>query len=500
MKWLLSFVSAVLFSLMLTGGVRAREEIRNYQVDIEVRTDASIEVTETITVNAEGNDIRRGIYRDIPLRALDDWGLWSSNGFDLVEVLHNGQPSPYHTEWQGRFFRILIGDADVFIPRGEHTYTIRYVTTRQLRFFEGYDELYWNVTGNFWSFPILKAEARVYLPDGARAIRDQVIAYTGPFGATGGNYTGSIIGGGSEVRFALTRPLGPEEGMTIAVGFTEGVVTRDDGTSFAGFTDNIGIFLLILGWLGVPAYFLYAWNRVGRDPPSPPVIPLFHPPEKLSPAALSYAHFNGFRSGKKGIDLPFIAALLSLGVKRFLQIDEDSRGTVTLQRGEAAGPARFAGAAERREALYSTLACQPRGDHSRQAQWPGPEECRDEAADGHIPRICGPVLQRQYRLVHPRCPSRYRRVHHWPDPSGSAGRGYSLPDPGADDVAVRRRHVGRRPKPFRGRAVPATGSWAASCLSWGAAVFLIGSLVVLAPSDLPIYRLAGALVIIGWSS
>jgi hypothetical protein len=83
MKWLLSFVSAVLFSLMLTGGVRAREEIRNYQVDIEVRTDASIEVTETITVNAEGNDIRRGIYRDIPLRALDEWGLWSSNGFDL---------------------------------------------------------------------------------------------------------------------------------------------------------------------------------------------------------------------------------------------------------------------------------------------------------------------------------------------------------------------------------------------------------------------------------
>jgi hypothetical protein len=186
MKWLLSLVSAVLLSLMLTGGAWAREEIRSFIADIEVRADASIEVTETITVNAEGNDIRRGIYRDIPLRALDDWGLWSSNGFDLIEVLHNGRPSPYHTEWQGRFFRILIGDADVFIPRGEHTYTIRYVTTRQLRFFDGYDELYWNVTGNFWSFPILAAEANVRLPDGARAIRDQVTAYTGPFGATGG--------------------------------------------------------------------------------------------------------------------------------------------------------------------------------------------------------------------------------------------------------------------------------------------------------------------------
>jgi hypothetical protein len=198
MKWLLSFVSAVLFSLMLTGGVWAREEIRNYQVDIQVRTDASIEVTETITVNAEGHDIRRGIYRDIPLRALDDWGLWSSNGFDLVEVLHNGKPSPYHTEWQGRFFRILIGDADVFIPRGEHTYTIRYVTTRQLRFFEGFRRTLLERDRQFLELPHSRcrgecAAARWRPRDpgsGDRLYR--------AFGATGGNYTGSIIDGGSE--------------------------------------------------------------------------------------------------------------------------------------------------------------------------------------------------------------------------------------------------------------------------------------------------------------
>jgi hypothetical protein len=231
MKWLLSFVSAVLFSLMLTGGVWAREEIRNYQVDIEVRTDASIEVTETITVNAEGNDIRRGIYRDIPLRALDDWGLWSSNGFDLVEVLHNGKPSPYHTEWQGRFFRILIGDADVFIPRGEHTYTIRYVTTRQLRFFEG-------MTNSTGTSPAISGASpscrggspRLPCPNGARAIRDQVTAYTGAVWRH--RWQLHRLHHRWRVRksaFALTRPLGPEEGMTIAVGFTEGVVTRDDG-------------------------------------------------------------------------------------------------------------------------------------------------------------------------------------------------------------------------------------------------------------------------------
>ena len=496
MKWLLSLVVAVLFALVITGTVHAREEIRSYLVDIEVRTDASIEVTETITVNAEGTDIRRGIYRDIPLRALDDWGLWSSNGFDLVEVLHNGRPSPHHTEWQGRFFRILIGDADVFIPRGEHTYTIRYVTTRQLRFFDGYDELYWNVTGNFWSFPILAAEANVRLPEGARAIRDQVTAYTGPFGATGGNYTGSILGGGSQVRFALTRPLGPEEGMTIAVGFTEGVVTPDAGGGFAGLMDNFGIFLLILGWLGVPAYFLYAWNKVGRDPPSPPVIPLFHPPEKLSPAALSYAHFNGFRSGKKGIDLPFIAALLSLGVKRFLSIDEDSRGTVTLQRGTAAGSAGSPVLPGGEEALYSTLLAN-----------------REEIIlDKHNGPVLKSALTKLRMAISREYAGRYYNANiGWFIPGvilaiATFIIGLVLQDPPEEGILYL--------IPVLMTSLFGGGMWVAGrslfreagagnrfigivLFVLGAAVFLIGVLVVFVPGDLPVYRLAGLLVIVG---
>jgi hypothetical protein len=89
-----------------------------------------------------------------------------------VEVLHNGQPSPYHTEWQGRFFRILIGDADVFIPRGEHTYTIRYVTTRQLRFFEGYRRTLLERDRQFLELPHpRRRKPASHLPDGARAIK-----------------------------------------------------------------------------------------------------------------------------------------------------------------------------------------------------------------------------------------------------------------------------------------------------------------------------------------
>jgi hypothetical protein len=496
MKWLLSFVSAVLFSLMLTGGVRAREEIRNYQVDIEVRTDASIEVTETITVNAEGNDIRRGIYRDIPLRALDDWGLWSSNGFDLVEVLHNGQPSPYHTEWQGRFFRILIGDADVFIPRGEHTYTIRYVTTRQLRFFEGYDELYWNVTGNFWSFPILKAEARVYLPDGARAIRDQVIAYTGPFGATGGNYTGSIIGGGSEVRFALTRPLGPEEGMTIAVGFTEGVVTRDDGTSFAGCHRQHRDLPADPGLAGCPRLFPLRLEQ-GRPRSA---VAAGHPAVPSAGEALAGCTFlRPFQRLPLRQERYRPAVHRSVALARGEALPADRRGFA--RNSDAAARrggwfARFAGAAERgRGALFDTSR-QSRGDHPRQAQRSGPEECRDEAADGHIPRICG----------------RYYNANiGWFIPGvllaiASFIIGLILQDPPEEGILylipVLMTSLFGGGMWIAGRSLFGEGGTGNRIMGGilfvlGAAVFLIGIIVVLAPSDLPIYRLAGALVIIG---
>ena len=129
----------------------------------------------------------------------------------------------------------------------------------------------------------------------------------------------------------------------------------DEGGAFAMLGANLGIFLIILGWLAVPAYFFWIWNKVGRDPPAPPIIPLFHPPEQLSPAALSFAHFNGFRTGKKGVDLPFIAALLSLGVKRFLVIDEDSHGQVTLRRGPMAEASNAPALPPGEAALFSGL-------------------------------------------------------------------------------------------------------------------------------------------------
>ncbi|WP_158285696.1 DUF2207 domain-containing protein [Pseudohoeflea suaedae] len=327
----LFLVGSILPVTAQDAGGHTGELIRNYHADILVQQSGTLDVTETITVMAEGDRIRRGIFRDIPLKTFTYGGLWEKNGFKLLAVERDGQPETYRTEWNGRFLRIYLGRESVLLRPGVHTYTIRYETTRQLRYFDDYDEVYWNVTGNFWAFPILRASATVYLPDGA--VARQAKAYTGAYGTEGADYTGGATGG-AEVRFEATRPLDVEEGLTVAVGFTKGVVALQEQTAGSIFSANIGYVILFVAGILLPLYYLFAWFRVGRDPPGPPVIPLFHPPEDMEPAAVSYAHFNGFKSsGTK--DFSFIAALLSLGVKKRLVIDDPDYGSVRFRRGKA---------------------------------------------------------------------------------------------------------------------------------------------------------------------
>ncbi len=148
MTWRVLLGVFLWLGLVATGHpASAREEILSFVSDIKVERDGALNVTETIKVRAERQQIRRGIYRDFPTRLIRDDGLYQKMGFEVVEVLKNGSPEPYHLEWQGFGTRVYIGSENVIIPKGLYTYTIRYRTKRQLRFFAEHDELYWNVTG-----------------------------------------------------------------------------------------------------------------------------------------------------------------------------------------------------------------------------------------------------------------------------------------------------------------------------------------------------------------
>ncbi|HYI49191.1 MAG TPA: DUF2207 domain-containing protein [Allosphingosinicella sp.] len=202
------------------GSSASRERILSYSSDIQIGRDAALDVTETIRIAARGDEFRHGIYRDFPTRARRSGGI-AEAGFEVAGVTRDGRPEPWRRERIDGGVRIRIGDANVFLRPGTHTYRIRYRTTRQIGFLEDRDELYWNVTGNDWAFAIDHAEARVRLP--ARVRFGSRSVYTGARGSSQADARVTTERPG-DIRIATTRRLEPGEGLTIAIAWRKGVV------------------------------------------------------------------------------------------------------------------------------------------------------------------------------------------------------------------------------------------------------------------------------------
>ena len=310
----------LLVSVLLigAGAVSADERILDYQSDVLIHTDGDLVVTETIRVRAEGQNIQRGIYRDFPTSYKDRLGNHYKVDLNVLEIKRNGESEAFHTEGRSNGVRIYIGSKNRVISHGIHEYQLRYRTSRQLGFFEDFDELYWNVTGNGWMFPIDRAGARIELPAPVESAYLRTDFYTGPQGAQSKNARSDITSA-STVAFETTRGLQPYEGMTVAVGFPKGIVQEPTSSErIAHFLkDNKAALVLLIGLLAPLVWYLWAWNHYGRDPEKGVIIPRFRPPMGLTPAGCNYILNMSF--GKQA----FAAAVVSLGIKGYLEIHED---------------------------------------------------------------------------------------------------------------------------------------------------------------------------------
>jgi len=304
----------------------ADERILSYHSDIEILADGHLEVMESIRVRAEGNNIRRGIYRDFPTRYEDRAGNRYRVGFEVVSVERNGRPEDWHTESMSNGVRIYAGNANRYLDPGEHEYRFRYRTSRQLGFFVDYDELWWNVTGNGWRFQIDEASATIRLPSPVRSEDLALNTYTGAYGSTASHASGRVTGD-QTIEFETTRALSPWENLSVIVAFPKGLVQEPSVTRKVRWflSDNGSALVLALGWLAMFAWYLWTWNRVGRDPATGVIIPRFEPPAGLSPAACRYVLSMGLRQSG------FVAAIVSLAVKNQLEILEED-GDFTLVR------------------------------------------------------------------------------------------------------------------------------------------------------------------------
>jgi uncharacterized membrane protein len=190
------------------------------------------------------------------------------------------------------------------------TVVLRYRVKNGLKFFEQHDELYWNVTGDEWEFPIETASAVIQLPDGALGVR--ALAFTGAYGSTEREADVQILGG--EVKVRMRRPLSFREGLTAVVGWNKGLV--DEPTAL----DNSAMFLRSNWPLFIPifafAFMYWLWHTRGRDPHLRPISTRYDPPEGLSPAEVGTLIDNS-------ADMRDITAtIVDLAVRGFIRIEE----------------------------------------------------------------------------------------------------------------------------------------------------------------------------------
>ncbi len=320
----------VLCAIALSTAI-ATEEIRDFSSRIEILPDSDIVVTETIRVMPGGNQIKRGIYRDFPTTYAGAYGLKTRVPFEILEILRDGKPEQWHTEQKPNGLRIYLGRADILLPNMETTYTIKYRTGRQLGFFKTHDELYWNVTGNGWSLPILSATACVDLPQGAEPL--SIEAYTGPQGSQGKDFR-IVNNMGCDAGIGTTRTLGPGEGLTIVVTWPKGFVSapKQSGTILSAASSNRGVIAGVIGILAAFGYFLVSWMLVGRDPARGVIIPQFAPPDGFTPQAVRFLDGLGTCDNTS-----LTAAVLDLAVKRSITIKESGNRSYTLTKGDTSG-------------------------------------------------------------------------------------------------------------------------------------------------------------------
>ena len=297
--------------------LHAQERILSYDSQVDVNADGSLDVTERIVVRAEGNAIRRGIYRDFPTRYKDRAGNRVVVGFQMIEVLRDGSPEPWFTETKRNGIRINTGNDDFLPTPAQFTFTLRYRTTRQLGFFDTHDELYWNAIGTGWDFPIESGSVEVRLPQAVPMDRMKAEGYTGAQGQQGQDYDARITEPGM-ARWLLTRPLAPREGFTVVLSFPKGLVTQPNAMQrwMWLLKDNRGVLIALAGLVALLLFCARRWHRVGRDPKPGVIITRYDPPAGYSPAGLRYMQRMHYDTRCFSSDLLSLAVAGNLRIHR----------------------------------------------------------------------------------------------------------------------------------------------------------------------------------------
>jgi len=293
--------------------------IKDLQTQIIVNNDSSLDITENILADCGNLPDKHGIFRVLPKN------YKTVNGdfvlpINLVSITgKDGEPIKYSVSSDANTITYKIGDPNISVI-GENFYQIKYHVKNAVRTEnKNFDELYWNVLGNYWDLEIDNFSAQIVFPNEIGKNNTQVSYYTGTLNSKNSNLAVYDWTSDNVLSVQSNQALIKGEGITISAAFPKNIIKAYQLTFKDKYGFSIGdIFLSllfpILTWI---MCFLFWKGSQNNFDSNKTVVPEFEIPENLTPIEMGSIIKKG-QLNKNSI----AATIIHLGVLGYLKIEK----------------------------------------------------------------------------------------------------------------------------------------------------------------------------------
>jgi len=301
--------------------------VKDFQTEITLNQDSSLDITENILADCGTAPNKHGIFRVFPKTYKTTQGNFPLP-FELISITDGvGNKLKYAASSNSDTITYQIGDPKITVT-GENDYIIKYRVKNVIRTTDpNFDELYYNILGNFWDLEIDNFTASVNFPTGINKDNTKIYFYTGALGSKGSDLVNNIWLTPSVLKIQSTRTILKKEGITLSASFPKNIMTLFTPTfqDKYGFSINDIALVTTLPLLSLIICF-FIWKKFGRDIRlNKTIVPEFEIPENLSPMEM------GALLKKGSLDKNSITAtIIRLGFLGYLTIEKVGRNLILI--------------------------------------------------------------------------------------------------------------------------------------------------------------------------
>jgi uncharacterized membrane protein YgcG len=290
--------------------------IKDFESEIQVNKDSSLLITEKITADCDNLPNKHGIFRILPTQINTTEGIIKTP-IKLISITDfNDKKLKYSTITDSVDHTVTwkIGDPNKTVT-GVNYYKITYKVKNAIRFGNtNFDELYWNLNGNFWEIETDNFVSKIIFPSEITQQNSEVDYYTGFLGNQDKSLAKYEWLDNNTLQFSSTQTLIAKQGITASITFPKNIFLLYKPNFIEKYGNNLWFLLPILVFI----ICFIIWWEYGKDPKiNKTIIPEFEIPENLAPIEMGMLITDGKFKNE------FISAsILNLAVKGDVAIKE----------------------------------------------------------------------------------------------------------------------------------------------------------------------------------